>query len=103
MFRRQHLDRPDVLDLFWWKAKLAVGIDGKAADHALVNAKDAARSQFLRQWCTATTRIPTKLVLEDIDAVARRLFVICDERLEQLMVPFSRLGDGPPPLASEDS
>jgi very-short-patch-repair endonuclease len=102
-FRRQHPAGIYVLDFFCTKARLAIEVDGKAHDNLAVIAKDAARARFLREQGVATTRIPAKLVLEDIEAVVRRLVQICDERLEGMMCsPLHHPAGGPPPLAGED-
>jgi very-short-patch-repair endonuclease len=102
-FRRQHPAGLYVLDFFCTKARLAIEVDGTAHDSERVIAKDAARSRFLREQGIATTRIPAKLVLEDIEAVVRRLVQICDERLEGMnRSPLHHAAHGPPPLAGED-
>ena len=102
-FRRQHPAGIYVLDFFCTKARLAVEVDGRAHDSASVIAKDEARSRFLREQGMATTRIPAKLVLEDIEAVVRRLVQICDERMERMTCsPLHQPAAGPPPLAGED-
>ena len=85
------------------EARLAIEVDGRAHDSALVIAKDAARSRFLREQGIATTRIAAKLVLEDIDGVVQRLVQICDERMERMTCPpLHQPAAGPPPLAGED-
>ena len=102
-FRRQHPAGIYVLDFFCSKARLAIEVDGRAHDSPSVIGKDAARSRFLRGNGIATTRIPAKLVLEDLDAVVRRLVQICDERLDGMNCsPLHHPSDGPPPLAGED-
>lgn len=102
-FRRQHPAGIYVLDFFCTKARLAIEVDGKAHDSASVIAKDAARSRFLREQGIATTRIPAKVVLEDIEAVVRRLVQICDERIESMTCsPLHHPAGGPPPLVGED-
>jgi very-short-patch-repair endonuclease len=102
-FRRQHPAGIYVLDFFCTKARLAIEVDGKAHDSPSVIAKDMARSRFLRQNGIATTRIPAKLVLEDIEAVVRRLVDICDERMKTMdRSPLHQPAAGPPPLAGED-
>jgi very-short-patch-repair endonuclease len=102
-FRRQHPAGIYVLDFFCTKARLAIEVDGKAHDSASVIAKDAVRSAFLRQQGIATTRIPAKLVLEDIEAVVQRLVQICNERIERMACsPLHQTASGPPPLAGED-
>ena len=103
-FRRQHPAGIYVLDFYCAKARLAVEVDGRAHDSAAVIAKDGARSHFLRQHGIATTRIPAKLVLEDIEAVVRRLVQICDERLQGMTgSPLPHPAGGPPPRSGEDS
>ena len=106
-FRRQHPAGIYVLDFFCTKARLAIEVDGRAHESPSVIAKDTARSRFLREQGVATTRIPAKLVLEDIEAVVRRLVQICDERLEGMTCsplphPAAKALDGPPPRAGED-
>lgn len=102
-FRRQHPAGIYVLDFFCTKVRLAIEVDGKARDSASVIAKDTARSQFLRQQGIATTRVPAKLVLEDIEAVVQRLVQICDERMERMTSsPLHQPAAGPPPLNGED-
>ncbi len=102
-FRRQHPAGIYVPDFFCSKARLAIEVDGRAHDSASVIAKDAARSRFLRDNGIATTRIPAKLVLEDIEAVVRRLVDICDERMKTMRCsPLPYPADGPPPRSGED-
>ena len=103
-FRRQHPAGIYVLDFFCSKARLAIEVDGRAHDSASVIAKDEARSRFLRENGIATTRIPAKLVLEDIEAVVRRLVEICDERMKTMdRSPLHHPAGGPPPRSGEDS
>ncbi|MDC8755272.1 endonuclease domain-containing protein [Erythrobacter sp. sf7] len=103
-FRRQHPAGIYVLDFFCSHARLAIEVDGRAHESPNVIAKDAARSRFLREQGVATMRIPAKLVLEDIEAVVRRLVQICDERLEGMKgSPLPHPAGGPPPRSGEDS
>ena len=102
-FRRQHPAGIYVLDFFCTKIRLAIEVDGIAHNNPAVIAKDAARARFLRENAIATTRIPAKLVLEDIEAVITRLVEICDERLKTMdRSPLHHALHGPPPLAGED-
>ncbi|MEL7188351.1 MAG: endonuclease domain-containing protein [Pseudomonadota bacterium] len=101
-FRRQHPAGPFVLDFYCAKAKLDIEVDGTAHDSSAATSRDQSRSQWLRQRGIATTRIPAKLVLEDLDAVVRRLVEICDERIMKLGSPLHHPADGPPPHAGED-
>jgi very-short-patch-repair endonuclease len=102
-FRRQHPAGIYVLDFFCTKARLAIEVDGRAHDSTAVIAKDAARSRFVREQGIATTRIPAKLVLEDIEGVVRRLVHICDERMDSMTgSPLHQTASGPPPLNGED-
>jgi len=80
-FRRQHGAGDYVLDVYCAPAKLAIEVDGFAHDCAGVIEKDAARSHFLRSQGVATTRIPARLVLEDIEAVVVRIAQICRQRI----------------------
>lgn len=101
-FRRQHPAGPFVLDFYCAKAKLDIEVDGTTHNYRVAAARDQSRSQWLRQRGIATTRIPAKLVLEDLDAVVRRLVEICDERMMKLGSPLHQPSAGPPPLIGED-
>lgn len=84
------------------RARLDIEVDGWAHDNPAIAQRDGASSAFLRAQGVATTRIPAQRVLEDLEAVVRRIVVICDERLEQLRVPLHQPAAGPPPRAGED-
>lgn len=101
-FRRQHPAGISVLDFFCAKARLDIEIDGSSHAAAAVIAKDQARSRFLRAQGIATTGIPAKLVLEDLDSVVTRIVQICDERIMKRTPPLHHLAGGPPPLVGED-
>ncbi|MBY0342559.1 MAG: endonuclease domain-containing protein [Sphingomonadales bacterium] len=101
-FRRQHPAGEFVLDFYCAKAQLDIEVDGWVHDNATRAEHDRRRSAFLRSQGIATTRIPAQRVLEDLEAVVRRIVVICDERIEKLGVPLHRPADGPPPRAGED-
>jgi very-short-patch-repair endonuclease len=101
-FRRQHPAGDFVLDFYCAKARLDVEVDGWVHDNPQRAERDRNRSMFLRAQGIATTRIPAQRVLEDLEAVVRRIVVICDERIEQLGVPLHQTSSGPPPRAGED-
>jgi very-short-patch-repair endonuclease len=101
-FRRQHPAGVYVLDFYCARARLDIEVDGWAHDNPAQAQHDAYRSGFLRSQGIATTRIPAQRVLEDLDAVVRRIVVICDERMEKLGVPLHHAAHGPPPRAGED-
>jgi very-short-patch-repair endonuclease len=101
-FRRQHPAGVYVLDFYCVRARLDIEVDGWAHDNPASAQRDGNRSVFLRSQGVATTRIPAQRVLEDLDAVVRRIVVICDERIEQRGVPLHRPADGPPPRTGED-
>ena len=101
-FRRQHPAGDFVLDFYCAKARLDIEVDGWVHDSAAAAERDRNRSAALRSQGIATTRIPAQRVLEDLDAVVRRIVVICDERMEQLRVPLHQPAAGPPPRAGED-
>ncbi|MFW2350361.1 DUF559 domain-containing protein [Qipengyuania sp.] len=62
-----------MLDFYCAQLRLAVEVDGWAHDSAETIAKDRNRSAFLRSQGIATTQIPAKAVLENIEAVVVRL------------------------------
>jgi very-short-patch-repair endonuclease len=101
-FRRQHPAGDFVLDFYSAKARLDIEVDGSVHDNPVRAQQDQGRSAFLRSQGIATTRVPAKRVLEDLDAVVRRIVVICDERIEKLMVPLPHPSGGPPPRSGED-
>lgn len=101
-FRRQHPAGIYVLDFYCAKARLDIEVDGWVHDNPARAELDRNRSNFLRSQGIATTRVPAQRVLEDLEAVLRRIVVICDERIEKLMVPLPHPAGGPPPLAGED-
>jgi very-short-patch-repair endonuclease len=101
-FRRQHPAGDYVLDFYCAKARLDIEVDGSVHDNPAKAQRDGKRSAFLRLQGVATTRIPAQRVLEELEAVVRRLVVICDERIEQLGVPLHQPAAGPPPRAGED-
>ncbi|MBX7499854.1 endonuclease domain-containing protein [Qipengyuania sp. YG27] len=85
-FRRQHPAGVYVLDFYCARRRLAVEVDGWAHDSAERIAKDRNRSAFLRPQRIATTRIPAKAVLEDVEAVVLRLTEICAARAADLSI-----------------
>ncbi|MBN8484530.1 MAG: DUF559 domain-containing protein [Sphingomonadales bacterium] len=106
-FRRQHPAGVYVLDFCCAAVKLAVEVDGFAHNSIRAAKADAARSHFLRSQRIATTRIPAKAVLENLNAVVVRLVEICDMRFrrcsEDSPVPLHHPADGPPPRAGEEA
>ena len=101
-FRRQHPAGDFVLDFYCAKARLDIEVDGWVHDSPARAEQDRKRSNFLRSQGIATTRIPAQRVFEDLEAVVRRIVVICDERIEKLKVPLHQPADGPPPRTGED-
>jgi very-short-patch-repair endonuclease len=101
-FRRQHQAGQHVLDFYCAKARLDIEVDGWVHDGAAVAERDRNRSAVLRAQGIATTRIPAQRVMQDLEAVVRRIVVICDERIEQLGVPLHQPSAGPPPRPGED-
>lgn len=105
-FRRQHPAGPYVVDFYCAAAKLAIEVDGFAHDSALAVERDRRRSEWLRSQGIATTRIPARYVLNDLEAVVVRIVEICRERISQSCatstVPLHQTSSGPPPRAGED-
>lgn len=101
-FRRQHPAGDYVLDFYCAKARLDIEVDGWVHDSAAAAERDRNRSAALRAQGIATTRIPAQRMLEDLDAVVRRIVVICNQRIEQLRVPLHQTSSGPPPRTGED-
>lgn len=101
-FRRQHPAGEYVLDFYCARARIDIEVDGWAHESAPAGERDRNRSATLRAQGIATTRVPAQRVMQDLEAVVKRIVVICDERIEQLGVPLHRPADGPPPRAGED-
>ncbi|MFL0672779.1 MAG: endonuclease domain-containing protein [Erythrobacter sp.] len=102
-FRRQHPAGDYVLDFYCARARLDIEVDGWVHETGAQAERDYKRSVVLRAQRIATTRIPARRIMQDLEAVVRRIVVICDERIEQRGVPLHRPADGPPPRAGEDS
>ena len=83
-FRRQHPAGIYVLDFYCARLRLAVEVDGWAHDSATTIARDRNRSAFLQSQGIATTRIPARAVLDDVEAVVIRLIEICNARATNL-------------------
>jgi very-short-patch-repair endonuclease len=100
-FRRQHPSGIYVLDFYCAAARLAIEVDGFAHDSAPAVARDARRSHFLRSQGVATTRVPAKIVMADMDAVIARIVQICQDLStrgrETGPVPLHHPSGGPPP------
>ncbi len=105
-FRRQHPAGNYVLDFFCASARLAIEVDGFAHDSYLAAERDRRRSEWLRSQGIGTTRIPAKLILEDVEPVSARIVEICMQRVgievSRLPVPLHQPSAGPPPRAGED-
>lgn len=105
-FRRQHPAGQYVLDFYCASTKLAIEVDGSAHDGAAAVQKDRRRSKWLRTQDVATTRIPARFILRDVEAVIQRLLVICVERDNQLRsttnTPLHHPSDGSPPRTGEE-
>ncbi|WP_421991626.1 endonuclease domain-containing protein [Qipengyuania sp.] len=84
-FRRQHPAGLYVLDFYCARLRLAVEVDGWAHDSVETIARDRNRSAFLRSQGIATTRIPARAVLTDVEAVITRLTEICSTRAADLL------------------
>jgi very-short-patch-repair endonuclease len=105
-FRRQHPAGVYVLDFYCAGVSLAIEVDGFAHTTCGVAKGDARRSEWLRSQHVATTRIPAKAILEDLNAVVVRLIQICEQcatrRQENPPVPLHHPADGPPPRFGEE-
>ena len=105
-FRRQHPAGIYVLDFYCAAVRLAIEVDGFAHDSIRAAKADNARTAFLRSQHIATTRIPAKAVLEDLQAVVVRIVEISEQRVQRLAeeprVPLHHPADGPPPPVGEE-
>ena len=106
-FRRQHAAGIYILDFYCANLRLAVEVDGIAHDNDTVRQRDASRSSYLRAQGVATTRIPARAILADMEAVVLRITDICSDRKARLVpgraVPLHHPADGPPHRAGEDN
>ena len=105
-FRRQHPAGAYVLDFYCASARLAIEVDGIAHDSAGAATRDARRSAWLRSQGIATTRIPARLILDEVEPVVARIVEICRERIGRgpflRPVPPHHPADGPPPPVGEE-
>jgi very-short-patch-repair endonuclease len=105
-FRRQHPAGVYVLDFYCAAVSLAIEVDGFAHNTGGVAKSDARRSEWLRSQHVATTRIPARAILEDLEADVVRLVQICEQRTarrqESPPVPLHHPADGPPPRFGEE-
>ena len=105
-FRRQHPAGAYVLDFYCAAVRLAIEVDGFAHATGGVAKGDARRSGWLRSQHIATTRIPAKAILADLQPVVLRIVTICDQRARQLSensrVPLHQPAAGPPPRNGEE-
>jgi len=106
-FRRQHPAGVFVLDFYCAAVRLAIEVDGWGHDNARSAAADMTRSSVLRAQGVATTRVPAKAVLDDLEACVVRIVQICQERKQKMPespnVPLHQPAAGPPPRAGEDA
>ena len=105
-FRRQHPAGVYVLDFYCASARLAIEVDGFAHDTAEAATREARRFAWLRSQGIATTRIPARLILNEVEPVVVRIVEICRERIGrgafQRPVPLHHAAHGPPPPVGED-
>ncbi|OYW44025.1 MAG: hypothetical protein B7Z08_04000 [Sphingomonadales bacterium 32-68-7] len=105
-FRRQHPASGFVLDFYCAAVRLAIEIDGSGHDSGAAVQADANRSHFLRSHGVATTRVPARVVLDNLEGVVKRIVEICEDRHAKLArdsdVPLHHASHGPPPRAGED-
>ena len=105
-FRRQHPAGVYVLDFYCAAVRLVIEVDGFAHATGAVAKTDARRGEWLRSQHVATTRIPAKLIMDDLPAVVSRIAEICAKRSGQVMenspVPLHHPADGPPPRVGEE-
>ena len=79
-FRRQYPIDQFTLDFYCPKVKLCVEVDGKA--HYVRSELDAVRDAYLLSKGIETVRFPASEVLRNPLAVAEKIRVICELRLE---------------------
>ncbi|UIP05634.1 DUF559 domain-containing protein [Erythrobacter sp. SDW2] len=102
-FRRQHPAGQFVLDFYCAAARLSVEVDGMAHDGAKAVSRDQRRSAWLRERGIATTRIPAREIVRDIETVVTRLVEICDCRRAPMGgSPLHHPADGPPPRIGKE-
>ncbi|HEY3814697.1 MAG TPA: DUF559 domain-containing protein [Caulobacteraceae bacterium] len=71
--RRQHPLGPYIVDFFCAAAKLAIEIDGPSHEDKAQVAHDARRDRYLLARGVRTVRIPSVMVMTDLDRVVGRL------------------------------
>jgi very-short-patch-repair endonuclease len=74
-FRRQHPIGPFVADFYCHEAKLVVEVDGMSHDDKM--RQDAARTVFLESEGLRILRVMNEDVMDDLDAVTRKIAQLC--------------------------
>ncbi|HWE47819.1 MAG TPA: DUF559 domain-containing protein [Caulobacteraceae bacterium] len=71
--RRQHCLGPYIVDFFCVAAKLAIEIDGPSHEDRAQVAHDARRDGYLLERGVRTVRIPSVMVMTELDHVVAKL------------------------------
>ena len=71
--RRQHPIGPYIVDFFCVAAKLAIEIDGPSHEDRAQSVHDARRDRYLLDRGIRTVRIPSVMVMTDLDRVVAKL------------------------------
>ncbi|WP_345170207.1 endonuclease domain-containing protein [Sphingomonas daechungensis] len=95
-FRRQFPIGPIAVDFACLDRRLIVEVDGEGNSFGDQPRRDAARDALLVREGFGVLRIPARAVLEDLDAVIRRIVSSAD------VGPLHQPAAGPPPRAGEE-
>ncbi len=68
-FRRQHSVGNYVLDFYCPERRLAVELDGEGHFNSFASVRDAARTEFLRQFNIRVVRFENRAVFENLEGV----------------------------------
>ena len=79
-FRRQHPIDPYVLDFYCHELRVAVEVDGGGHARAESRARDHERSAALEAQGIRVVRFTNVEVLQETEAVAEALWLVCQER-----------------------
>ncbi len=84
IFRRQYAIGPYVLDMYCYKARLAIEVDGQHHGLNEVAARDARRDEWLRNQGIETCRINAADIYRDPDDVADGVYRLATERINSV-------------------
>jgi very-short-patch-repair endonuclease len=82
-FRKQHPSGPFVADFYCHRARLVIEVDGEAHGYGDRPQRDANRDAWFAARKLLTLRVSGREVLRDVDAVARGIVDVAEQRIRE--------------------